>query len=118
MPCARRHLTWPLRALAGVGHSGASSEVNSRDSSFSFRDRPAVAGAAGSRPSGSVLDSAVLNASVSSSVAAGGAGTGPKSRFAAEAEKLTIGLEITDDLDLNKVGGVGCRGAFNHSQQE
>ncbi|PNW74679.1 hypothetical protein CHLRE_12g487350v5 [Chlamydomonas reinhardtii] len=94
------------KEMAGVGHSGASSEVNSRDSSFSFRDRPAVAGAAGSRPSGSVLDSAVLNASVSSSVAAGGAGTGPKSRFAAEAEKLTIGLEITDDLDLNKVSEV------------
>ncbi|KAG2446037.1 hypothetical protein HXX76_000639 [Chlamydomonas incerta] len=93
------------KEMTGAGHSGGSSEVNSRDSSFSFRDRPALAGA---RPTGSVLDSAALgvSGSVSSSIAAGGAGPGPKSRFAAEAEKLTIGIEITEDLDLNKVSEV------------
>ncbi|KAG2452597.1 hypothetical protein HYH02_002834 [Chlamydomonas schloesseri] len=90
------------KEMAGVGHSGCSSEVNSRDSSFSFRDRPALTS---SRPTVSVLDSAALgvSGSVSSSNAASGAGPGPKSRFAAEAEKLTIGLEITEDLDLNRV---------------
>ncbi len=85
--------------------AAASSEESSRDSSFSFRDRPTglgggtAAGGGGNAGGGSPASGAAR------ANGAGGAGeaAGPRSRFAAEAEKLTIGLTVTDDMDLNKV---------------
>ncbi|KXZ49924.1 hypothetical protein GPECTOR_19g375 [Gonium pectorale] len=81
-------------------HPGVSSELNSRDSSFSARDRP------GALPS---VGPAAHSVAAPSPAAVVVAAAGGKSRFAAEAEKLSIGLEVTDDLDLNKVTEVELR---------
>ncbi|EFJ50604.1 hypothetical protein VOLCADRAFT_103821 [Volvox carteri f. nagariensis] len=59
----------------------------------------------GSR-TGASLDASAASAMA---VAAGSGGGGGKTRFAAEAEKLVIGLELTDELDLNKVTEVELR---------
>ncbi|PNG99185.1 hypothetical protein TSOC_015042, partial [Tetrabaena socialis] len=103
-----------------VNMSGASSEATSRDSSFSLRERPnalalpggrpGAAGSAGS-PTGGSSGSSMLDGVGPSGGAAAPAALGGKSRFAAEAEKLVIGLEVTEDLDLNKVTDLELRAA-------
>ncbi|KAG2494559.1 hypothetical protein HYH03_007326 [Edaphochlamys debaryana] len=87
---------------------------SSRDSSFSFRDRPTVGtaglGLTGAKPGGP--------APSGGSVLDAGTPAGNKSRFAAEAEKLVIGFEVTDEVDLNKVTDLELKMAKQAMEQD
>ncbi|GFR46471.1 hypothetical protein Agub_g8048 [Astrephomene gubernaculifera] len=91
-----------------------SSEVgSSHDSPFSSRDRP-VGSLSGRVGPGSSNSSSVEGPVL-------GCGGGAKSRFAVEAEaaeKLVIGLELSGDLDLNKVTEVELKMAKAAMEQD
>ncbi|GIL70347.1 hypothetical protein Vretimale_3467 [Volvox reticuliferus] len=92
--------TSDLSTMATAGGSGGvSSELGGEfcTSPLSTRDRPLPPLASSVSPAPSRMGS--MDAQAGAAAASGGA----KTRFAAEAEKLVIGLEVTDDLDLNKV---------------
>ncbi|GLC39323.1 hypothetical protein PLESTM_000883700 [Pleodorina starrii] len=93
-------MTMPTNGVVSAGASSSSLDTDSRGSSFSVRDRPLPPLPAKLPPVGAAAAGAGPGAAAG---AAAGAGAASKTRFAAEAEKLVIGLEVTDDLDLNKV---------------
>lgn len=86
-------LSAPKKGGSSIHSPAGSSENGSRDSSFSFRDRAAPLPQPNTR--NSVLDAGPVSAPLATSV--------PKTRFAAEAERLVIGMEVTEDTDLNRV---------------